>query len=410
MKDLSSQIASVVASGNCSGCGLCAQISPFVRMRMNTSGYLRPVWEGGLVDASTEQQLVEFAGACPGRRVVARASDEAVRHRYLGPVVDAWEAWAADPEIRHKASSGGTLTALISFLVGTGEYRSATAATSAADPRRTVSVKITTKEEALGAAGSRYAPVAAAGCCELGGGPDTAVVGKPCEVSAVRQLLEVRGQEHKPLLLSFFCAGTPSQLATDELLEDLGLGASEQLAELRYRGHGWPGDFYAKSVDGKTATTGYDDSWGRRLGPTTQWRCKICPDGVGESADITAGDFWHSDENGYPEFSDKHGVSVLIARTERGRDVIQRALEEKIIVGRRINLDDVSRVQPLQTKRRITLAGRLTGTVIAFNKVPRYSGFGLVRSARIAPTAAIRAIPGTFLRARRLRRSQQGSR
>ncbi|UOT07527.1 Coenzyme F420 hydrogenase/dehydrogenase, beta subunit C-terminal domain [Rhodococcus opacus] len=375
---------------------------------MNAGGYLRPVWRGGSRDASTDNQSVEFAGACPGRRVIARDCDAAVRHPYLGPVVDAWEAWAVDSEIRYKASSGGTLTALVSFLVGTGGYRSATAASSAPDPRRTVSVEITTKAEAIAAAGSRYAPVAAAGSCDLDGGSETAVVGKPCEVSAVRQLLELRSQDRRPLLLSFFCAGTPSQLATDDLLEDLGLAESEQLTALRYRGHGWPGDFSAKSVDGRSVTTGYNDSWGRRLGPTTQWRCKICPDGVGESADITAGDFWHADENGYPDFSNKEGVSVLIARTVRGREVIQKAFDAKIIAGRPINLDDVSRVQPLQTKRRITLAGRMIGTVLALNRVPRYSGFGLFRLSWISPSIALRAIPGTFIRALKMRRSQQG--
>ncbi|MFE7416414.1 Coenzyme F420 hydrogenase/dehydrogenase, beta subunit C-terminal domain [Rhodococcus sp. NPDC057529] len=375
-------------------------------MELNGGGYLRPVWKGA-IDSSDEHQVAEFAGACPGRRVVGRDSDAAVRHPYLGPVVAAWEAWATDPEIRYTASSGGALTALIAWLIESGDFRTSTAASAAVDPRRTVSVTITSREEALAASGSRYAPVSTASCCDLDAGADTGIVGKPCEVSAIRQLHELRGKDSRPILFSFFCAGTPSQLATEGLLKDLGFDENARLVALRYRGHGWPGDFYAEDKNGNKAGAGYNDSWGRCLGPTTQWRCKICPDGVGESADIAAGDFWEADESGFPDFGDKQGVSVLIARTARGEAIVRRAIAANIIEVRPANLDDVAQIQPLQRKRRETLVGRMIGSSIARNRVPRYSGFGIFNAARTSPMSTLRAIPGTFIRARKMRRSER---
>src|SRR5690606_38740893 len=100
---------------------------------------------------------------------------------------------------------------------------------------------------------------------------------------------------------------------------------------LRYRGDGWPGDFVAEDREGHRGSVSYDDSWGKTLGPTVQWRCKLCADGVGESADIVAADLWESDSRGYPVFEDRPGISALIARTARGRAEILRAIEAGVI-------------------------------------------------------------------------------
>jgi coenzyme F420 hydrogenase subunit beta len=229
--------------------------------------------------------------------------------------------------------------------------------------------------------------------------PGGAVVGKPCEVSALRALTERRGEE-PPLLMSFFCAGVPSQSSTGRLLESLGVSAGEPVTSLRYRGQGWPGNFQAGTADGRTVSATYDDSWGRFLGPTTQWRCKVCPDGMGESADLVAGDFWHADDRGYPSFSDEPGRSVLIARTRRGREVVEAAIAAGVLSVRPVDLAAVAAVQPLQTSRRRTLAGRLFGARAAGRPTPRYVGFRLLTAGLRAPRESLRAARGARSRSR----------
>lgn len=49
----------------------------------------------------------------------------------------------------------------------------------------------------------------------------------------------------------------------------------------------------------------YNESWGNILGKYLQKRCKICPDGIGEFADIVCADAWHGDKSGYPNFEEK---------------------------------------------------------------------------------------------------------
>ncbi|WP_341353365.1 Coenzyme F420 hydrogenase/dehydrogenase, beta subunit C-terminal domain [Rhodococcus aetherivorans] len=400
-RSLKNEVAKVVERGNCSGCGMCSQLSSNIKMTFNDDGYLRPTWDDDVAIEIEPQAVSEFSRACPGVTVEARLIEGGSRHSIFGPVISAWEAWAIDPSIRHSGSSGGTLTAIVSWLLDTGQYTSSAGVVqSPADARVSTAVALTTKEEALKSAGSRYAPVAAAGCCRLDSANESIFVGKPCDVSAVKQLLDARGSE-RPLLLSFFCAGTPSQFATERLIQHLGIDTNEERVEyLRYRGNGWPGDFTVRTDGGRTVTASYNDSWGRFLGPTTQWRCKICPDGIGESADITAGDFWHADGRGYPDFGDREGTSVLVARTALGDSIIRRAISSGVLGAKPADLSQVAAVQPLQVRRRTTLAGRMAGATLGGRRLPRYRGFQLLRTARLAPLQTLRSAVGSFVRVR----------
>jgi coenzyme F420 hydrogenase subunit beta len=431
---LDAAIARVVDAGNCSGCGACALLDPGIEMRRNAEGFLRPVrvesdesavgvaagmavgvaagvaagMAAGVAAAiaPADDAAARFAAACPGVTVAAARPAGAERHPTMGPVVRAWKAWATDSETRHRGSSGGALSAIAAWLLETGQSARMVGATAdPAEPRQTVSVTILSRDEAVAAAGSRYAPTAsAAQPAAVQNG--TVFVGKPCEASAVRSLIATRSAADAaapgddPVILSFFCAGTPSQHATETLVQSLGVPDDEPLADLWYRGRGWPGRFTAVRRDGSQADASYDESWGSTLGPAVQWRCKICADGVGESADITAADFWRADERGYPVFAEGAGRSALIARTERGYDIVVRAVEAGVISVTPMDVDDLAAVQPLQTTRRSTLAGRLLGARLAGGPVPRYRGFGLVRLALPRLRESIRMARGTFSRRR----------
>lgn len=407
---LDAEVGRVLAADACSGCGACTRLDRGLEMRLDDAGYLRPVrtapHAGPAPDAEAARR---FRGVCPGVAVDAGPAapppgGPVPRHPTLGPVLRAWRAWAADDAVRWSGSSGGVLTALAGWLAETEGVAPVTGcAADPAEPRRTVSVTITTRAEALAASGSRYAPVAAA-AGPAAEAPSGAFVGKPCEASAVRGLAATSGAT-APLVLSFFCAGTPSQHATDAVLASLGAPPDADLVRLRYRGEGWPGSFTAQDAAGATWSTSYDASWGAHLGKAVQWRCKICPDGVGESSDVTAGDLWRTDERGYPTFTEGDGTSALLARTPRGLDAVLRAIEAGVIVAEPVELDEVAAVQPLQRTRRATLAGRLLGARLAGRPVPRYRGFGLVRLALAQPRAAVRAGRGTF---RRLRSARAG--
>jgi len=385
---LDARVQAVIEADLCSGCGGCCLLDAGLEMDL-VDGYRRPV----RVRSSTAspEAVAEFDRVCPG--ILVRAPHRGGRrwHPVLGAYVGVWSAAAVDSEIRHAGASGGVLTALSAWLTSTGAAHRVIGATADVhQPQRTVTVEIANRADALAAAGSRYAPVSNASS-PAATSPDTAFVGKPCEASAIRAL--TRSAVAPPLILSFFCAGTPRQDATDGLVAAFGMDA-DQVTSLRYRGNGWPGNFTV--TDGrKVGSLSYDQSWGEHLGPTVQWRCKVCPDGLGESADVVAGDYWEADERGYPVFEERDGTSALVARTDRGRDLIERAIAAGVLTATPVTADQVVRVQPFQRRRRSTVLGRLVGSLCAGGGVPRYRGFRLLRWVAILPREQIRTARDT---------------
>lgn len=392
-------VRKVVDNGNCSGCGVCSLIDPGLSMELDDAGFNRPIRRLPLTVVRDAEATKQFAASCPGLMVRRpEPIEQSATDPALGRSLSSWQAWAVDPETRFRGSSGGVLTALARWTVESGQaVRVVGAGADTSNPKRSIPVELGRGSDFLRQSGSRYAPVSVAGQSNALD-PSSVVVGKPCEASGLRQLMDVRSQKERPLIFSFFCAGVPSQLATDRLLTELGIPEGSHLRTMRYRGHGWPGDFHAVTAEGLIASTGYDESWGKQLGPSMQWRCKVCPDGVGESADIVAGDYWRTDAKGYPVFSNSDGVSALIARTKRGHQLILSAVASGIIGAEPLELRHISSVQPYQVERRATLWARLTGRRLAGWKTPRYQGFGLFSQGLTDPVKSLRYAYGSFRR------------
>lgn len=404
---LQREIRKVVRGGNCAGCGGCDWLFDNVRMGLDSQGFLRPEVDSSIPDAPDASRT--FRAMCPGVSVRAQADPGAQHHPVFGSYISAWQGWASNPDLRLKGSSGGVLSALSAWALSSDS--TALVIASSADPEnpsRTVAVQLTTRAEIERAATSRYAPVANLPLLAVAPAAKV-VVGKPCEAVAVRQheaFAEGDGVT-APLLLSFFCAGTPSQFATDRLVENLGVPVAEVEA-LQYRGDGWPGDFAVTGRSGHARKMSYQESWGKNLGRDLPWRCKLCAHGTGEGADLVVGDFWQSDEDGYPIFSEGEGNSVVIARTMRGHEALMAARRAGVVLLAPVDLDEAARIQPLQRKRRVELAGRLLGRLLAGKSIPRYRGFRLLSAALRHPYLVARSTAGTLRRTFREERRSPG--
>ncbi|MBM7241661.1 Coenzyme F420 hydrogenase/dehydrogenase, beta subunit C-terminal domain [Rhodococcus fascians] len=401
MTFLQAAISQVTENDNCSGCGGCALVSVRVSMGLDDDGFLRPsVSESSVSGVDDEAEALRFKQICPGVAVVKQGDDSPLRHRLFGGYVSVWQGWAVDPDVRQLGSSGGVLTALSRWLIETDRAAKVVGCQREAGvSARTVPTDASSVNEVLDMAGSRYAPV---GVLPLfvKNSSQTALVGKPCEVYAARKLAELdQPSDSDSVLLSFFCAGVPSQHATDRLVQELGADP-ERVTKLRYRGNGWPGTFAVEDLDGNAGSVSYEKSWGAHLGKQLQWRCKLCPDGTGTFADISVGDFWVSDEKGFPIFSEGKGESVVIARTHRGHDLLMQASDDGVIALEQMSLSDVDRVQPLQVTRMRTLFGRLLGRVARGKRVPRYRGFDLTGLALSNPARSARSALGTWRRSK----------
>ena len=377
-------LARVERGALCAGCGGCAALSGgAITMQRSDAGLLRPR-QSAPIDAKTDRAI---AAICPGLGQTVEAggrTDDVV----WGPYVSMQTGWARDAALRHRASSGGALSAVMVHLLQTGAVDGIVQ--TEADPdnpmgNRTVISRDT--ETVLQSAGSRYAPSAPlAGIMPLLDGTERfAFVGKPCDVAALRALErdDARVAERFPVMLSFFCAGVPSLQGAAGILRALEV-AEADLDRFRYRGQGWPGQATATLKDGSERSMSYFESWGRILSHHVQHRCKICADGAGAAADVVCADAWKADENGYPLFEEEDGISLVVARTEKGAALIAAAEAAGTLVLDGFDVADLRGIQKGQLWRRRLLSARLAALRLMGKPVPRYEGLQVRAVARLA--------------------------
>lgn len=388
----------------CAGCGLCQGVfgRERIELGLDPRGYLRPLRRGAL--SRSEQEL--FAAFCPGLDV-RHPAGAAGADPVWGALSSVCTAAAGDPEIRRLGSSGGVLSALQLYLLESGQvdYLVATAVAQD-DPVGTRISICRSREELLRGAGSRYAPSAPlASLGELLEAPGRfAFVGKPCDVAALRRLgqRDPRVAAKVPFLLSFMCAGVPSREGSHEVIRRLG-AEPDQVAQFRYRGDGWPGLTTMRLKDGSCRSMSYLESWGEILGRYVQWRCKLCPDGTGEFADLACADAWHLAADGTPDFSEHEGRSFALARTPRGEELLERALAAGAVLRlEEASAADLEAVQLHQSYRRRTMLARYLALALVFRGFPRFNLDRLWAASRLVGARSLAtSFGGTLLRALR---------
>lgn len=380
------RIQDIVDAQLCSGCGLCAAIAgPAAQMEIEDGGYARPKVNGPIDDAT----FARIDTVCPGTGLSHETTGaDPDYHDVWGPVVASRTGWSSDAALRFQASSGGGLSAVLVHLIESGQadYVLQTAV-SDNDPLRNALAISTGRDDIFHAAGSRYAPSSPLqDVIDRLDAPGRFVfVGKPCDVAALRTLArsDARVDDKVVTMLAFMCAGVPGQSGTQAVLDAMGVTDKDTVVAFRYRGGGWPGFATAKLADGTERKMDYNSSWGNILNRHLQFRCKICADGTGEFADITFADGWHCDENGYPDFEEQDGRSLILTRTAKGEALLNAAQTAGKLITEPLELKEVDAMQPFQLRRKALVRSRLLAMATLGRKRPAYSGFRLDRVSRL---------------------------
>jgi coenzyme F420 hydrogenase subunit beta len=393
-------IKDVVDWGLCTGCGACSYACPHQAITLENveSVGIRPK-----VDLERCASNCVCLAICPGYSVdgylaTGKPAENTAADFKFGPALEIWEGHAADPEIRLAASSGGALTALALYCLEKEKMEFVLhAAMDAAKPYTNITVRSRNRAELLSRAGSRYAPASPGeglGWIEESQGA-CVFIGKPCDAAAAVKLCKQRPLLDKKmgLILTFFCAGTPSTAGTLNLIQAAGALPAE-VDNVRYRGHGWPGEFRV-SYKNRTQETrlDYENAWGS-LQKYRPFRCHLCPDGTGQVADIACGDAWHEyTGNG------NSGLSLIIIRTERGRAIFHRAVKAGYLAVKPATTSKVLVAQKNLLERRTQIFGRLLAMRLLFIPTPKFVGFWLAQAWLKIPLAAkARTIFGTLRR------------
>ncbi|MFQ5630556.1 MAG: Coenzyme F420 hydrogenase/dehydrogenase, beta subunit C-terminal domain [bacterium] len=385
----------------CVGCGLCASICDKNKIQLVDviDEGIRPVVQDGGCGANCDCLQV-----CPGYQFAhepagtnSHANDSL--QQGWGPVLELWEGYASDAEIRYSGSSAGLATAIALYcLEKEGMHGVLHIEGDPEQPWRNRTALSRNRAALSKRTGSRYAPASPCDSIDrIESAPGPCVfIGKPCDVAGLRN-----AQARKPeidknlgLTIGIFCAGTPSTRGTLDLLDQLEVEQNE-IEEIRYRGKGWPGNFMAKlnGASKPIRQLSYKESWGF-LQKYRPYRCYLCPDGTSEFADISCGDPWYREIE-----QNERGHSLVVVRTERGRKILQGAMRAGYVHLARAGHEKLEQAQKNLLAKRSAIWGRLLAIKAFGIPTPRFAGFSLFQLWRRIPIMdKLRSTLGTVRR------------
>ena len=358
----------------CVGCGLCSSVlgEDKCKMILADTGFYEPI-----LCKDTNDKIVKKV--CPGIRVHSKSNQDV-----WGSLLYVVEAWSKDDLIRYRAASGGVVTSIAIFLLDSKKV-DAILHVGVKDGSSIINeLKISkTKDDIINNAQSRYAPaLTLSQIVDIFDKTEEtyAFIGKPCDIAGMKNLIEYYPQYKKRvyMYISIFCAGMPSYKATEKAWKLS--GKTVEPIRLKYRGNGWPGRFKAEWADGDSFEMSYDESWGNILGHDIAYRCKICPDGNGLLSDISVGDAWNT-KDGYPDFTEEQGRSIVFARTTVGEKVLREAGNKGYLVIQNLQLGKVNEMQPYQYHRKELVGWRVLPIKLFTLGLISFKGLGLYRAA-----------------------------
>lgn len=374
----------------CCGCGLCSTV---IGGGDNPQGFYRPISIG----ANGDGQAAFDEASCYVNQL-----EKAPRQGLWGEISAAYYGHSNNANTRRQASSGGILTELARYLLGKQLVDEVlTVEASEGEWITTRPTRLRLPNDPYRCMGSKYTASKT-----LYGFLDTvepnkryAVIGRPCEVRTLRAYLSTNKLECEVIFLSFFCGGTPSKQANKKLLESMGVGEGE-IESFSYRGNGWPGKTQAKTKSGRLVQMDYEASWGEILGRDIQPICRYCWEGTGEAADVVCGDGWYLND-GKPSFEEKPGRNVILARSIKGKRLLESMDSDGLITIDKINnINILCKMQPGQYSRKTSMFSRVLAAKIMRRPVPPYKISDLLPYAKMMPIRTnIRMFLGTIRRA-----------
>jgi coenzyme F420 hydrogenase subunit beta len=303
--------------------------------------------------------------ACPGHGVdfeklgdtlFGDIPEDTAVGRYLGCYV----GHATDRGVRYNSVSGGIVSALLVHALQEGLIDGALVTRMRRDDPLTPEPFIArTREEILSASGSKYCPVAANTALQavLDSDDRIAVVGQPCHIQGLRKAEQCIPKLARQIRyrISLACSLNFSFQGTARFLQDLGI-APDRVADLLYRGQGWPGSVVIRLKDGRKRAVPYPECH-RQLGPYLLRRCTLCSDMLGELSDLTCGDAC------IPQITrtDRVGSSFVISRTPVAEELLESAASQGAVELSELELQDLlaSQGHALFKKRKLKARLRL---------------------------------------------------
>jgi coenzyme F420 hydrogenase subunit beta len=310
--------ASVLDKDLCCGCGGCVGVCPTGALTIEISRSHEPG-----IDQSKCTECGLCTDICPGKgyNIAGEPVEDGAgifADAERGPIVECLAGHSTDPDIRACSASGGIATSLLIHMLESGRVDSVMVV--GMKDERPEAVLTEDKENIESSTGSKYGPVPV--LAEL----IPALMKRPRRVAATFTPCQLAGwrmaSERIPVLrnseviaVGLFCGYVQRYEALSSIAATLGLVYPGEARFKGWRCGPYPGSIRFEHSDGTAADK-----------PLYRWldiavphfslhRCLLCPDGGNWRADVVLGDI-HSGGN---------DETVIVCRTERGKEMVESA-------------------------------------------------------------------------------------
>lgn len=329
----------VIRAGLCTHCGLCVGLSSGTLVMVDTArGPLpRPV--------GAAPQLPDIAfEACPGKGLRYPDLNTAVfgqqpANWLIGNVQQTYIGYSAVPEVRRRGASAGVITQILLYLLEQGLIDGAVVVQQGRTiPWLAEPVIALTPEDIIAGSQSVYMPVPVNMLLPKMAAFEgrLAYVGLPDQVAALRRLQQLGhpGAQKVDYVLGPYVGTIMYFDAIKSYLRSNGVRHIEDVTELRYREGEWPGYLQIKTRDGRVLRA--EKFYYNYLIPFFITRSTLLAvDFTNELTDISVGDAWHPNYEAQGQ-----GFSVVVARSNKGADVLARMQDAGVVQLDQITVDE----------------------------------------------------------------------
>lgn len=322
-------IKNVTGSGTCTGCGLCAGLDPSGKSFMKDTPY------GPRPSIAADHRIPDdIFHCCAGHRIDYPALYMAHYGKYpdswlTGIISGVYTGFCNDEQVRRNSSSGGVITATLTYLLATDRIDSAIVVTQGVpEPEKASVVIVSTHAEIRAASQSVYIPVSTLDILNrLDPEKRYAITCLP-EQSAALRYLQHKG--HPQALSIRYILGPytgtaiyPAAISTFKTIN--GVKRDDKVTSLKWRAGEWPGYLEILTESGKVLRS--PKVYYNFLIPFFVTNASLqSMDFANEFADLVVGDAWS------PEFeSQGQGFSVVVSRNESMTSILSEMKHQGIL-------------------------------------------------------------------------------
>ena len=342
----------------CTACGACCGICPtqVISMETNAAGYLLATVEvSGCIDCGMCYDI------CPSNPENTPGMDK--NDIFHGKYLRGYIGHATDKEIRQKSQSGGIVTALLCYMLDKQLVEGAVVNNINTNTNRPQAVFAKTKKEIIKGQGSYYSQSAVVKTILENKDKKLAAVVLGCQSESLKNINNKNPKIKLPAYnIGLFCAGQHSGKFIDELIVKSGCNKND-VTDFRFRDKdagGWPGNI---KIYTENESYVMNQKVRHELKKVYEnYRCLLCFDQMNIFSDVCVGDPWGIERN-----DNKEGNTVIIARTQKGKKLIEDA-----------EIDGVISTEELSVKKIIegqTVDGRLKTQYFTAKEVSKKNGY-----------------------------------